>query len=74
MNTEIEHTDQQGKAMFTGRSPRHTQATTAGHTEGTQPKAGVGIRAAKGEEGHVMCGIIKLKRAHMAIKGTGAII
>jgi hypothetical protein len=37
------------KAMFTGRSPRHTQV---GHPEGTKQKPGVDIRV-KGM-GHVM--------------------
>jgi hypothetical protein len=49
------------KATFTGPSPRHTQATTTGHPEGTKPKQEVEIRAAKGGEGHVMCEMIKTK-------------
>jgi hypothetical protein len=41
------------KAMFTGSSPRHTQATTAGHQECTKP--GADTRALKEETGQVMC-------------------
>jgi hypothetical protein len=48
-------------AMFTGRNPRYTKATTAGHPEGIKPKPGVDIRAAKGEEGHALCETIKTK-------------
>jgi hypothetical protein len=47
------------KATFTGRSPRHNQATTAGHLEGIKPKPGEDIRALKGGGGHVICEIIK---------------
>jgi hypothetical protein len=36
------------KTPFTGHSPRHTQAATAGHTEGNKPKLGEDNGAAKG--------------------------
>jgi hypothetical protein len=46
--------DQQEKATFTGRCPRHTQVR---HPDDTQQKPGVDIRAAK-EKGHVKCEMI----------------
>jgi hypothetical protein len=43
MITEIN----KGKATFTGRSPRHKPATTAGHLEGSEPKPGEDTGATK---------------------------
>jgi hypothetical protein len=50
---------EQAKEKSTGRSPRHTQATTAGHLEGTKQKYWVENRAANEAKEKVKCEIIK---------------
>jgi hypothetical protein len=54
-----ENKDQQGKGSDNSTSSWHTQATTAGHQEGTKPE--VDIRAAKRGERQVMCALIMKK-------------
>jgi hypothetical protein len=49
-------------ATFTGQSPRHTRATTAGHSEGIKQELGGDIRAAKRGEGIAISETIIIKR------------